>query len=41
MLSEAQLRQRKMRNIAIGLALGVLVILFYAVTIVKLTGGGS
>ena len=37
-LSEAQLRRRRARSIAIGLALGALVILFWAVTIVRLGG---
>ena len=40
-LTEAQRRQRRMRSIAIGLVLGALVVIFYAVTIVKLTGGGT
>ncbi len=34
-LSEQQLRSRRTRSIAIAVALGVLVILFYAVTLVK------
>jgi len=38
-LSEAQLRNRRRRNIAIGLSIGVLVVLFYAITIVKLGPG--
>jgi hypothetical protein len=38
-LTEQQLRRRRARNIAIALALGVLVALFYAVTIVKLGPG--
>lgn len=37
-LTEAQLRRRRARSIAIGLALGALVILFWAVTIVRLGG---
>lgn len=37
-LTEAQLRRRRARSIAIGLALGALVVLFWAVTIVKLGG---
>jgi hypothetical protein len=37
-LTEAQLRRRRARSIAIGLALGSLVILFWAVTIVRLGG---
>ena len=38
-LSPAQLKSRRARNIAIGLAVGFLVVLFYAVTIVKLGPG--
>ncbi len=38
-LTEAQLRSRRARNIAIGLSIGFLVALFYAVTIVKLGPG--
>jgi hypothetical protein len=34
-LTEAQLRSRRHRSIAIALALGVLVVLFFAVTLVK------
>jgi hypothetical protein len=34
-LTEAQLRSRRQRSIAIALALGVLVALFFAVTLVK------
>ena len=34
-LSEQQKRSRRARSIAIALALGALVILFYAVTLVK------
>jgi hypothetical protein len=34
-LTEKQLRARRARSIAIALALGLLVILFYAVTLVK------
>ena len=34
-LTEAQLRSRRHRSIAIALALGVLVLLFFAVTLVK------
>jgi hypothetical protein len=37
-LSPAQARSRRARNIAIGLAVGGLVILFYIVTIAKLGG---
>lgn len=35
-LTPAQLRSRRARNIAIALAVGGLVVVFYAVTIVKL-----
>ncbi len=38
-LTEQEARARRARNIAIGLAIGALVILFYAVTIVKLGPG--
>jgi len=38
-LSEEQLRRRRARSIAIGLALGALALLFYVVTIVKLGPG--
>jgi hypothetical protein len=34
-LTEAQLKSRRQRSIAIALTLGVLVLLFFAVTIVK------
>jgi hypothetical protein len=34
-LTEAQLRSRRHRSVAIALALGVLVLLFFAVTMVK------
>jgi hypothetical protein len=35
-LTPQQLRNRRLRNIAIGLSVGLLAALFYAVTIVKL-----
>jgi hypothetical protein len=35
-LTDRELRSRRARNIAIGLGIGALVVLFYAVTIVKL-----
>ena len=35
--SAAELRSRRSRNIAIGLAIGLLVVLFYVVTIAKFT----
>ncbi len=37
-LNEAQRRRRRGRSIAIAVTLGVLVLLFYAVTIVRLGG---
>ena len=38
LLTPAQKRSRKARNIAIGLSIGLLVVLFYVVTIAKLGG---
>jgi hypothetical protein len=38
-LTESQLRNRRRRNIAIGLAVGFVAILFYVVTIVKVGPG--
>jgi hypothetical protein len=38
-LTERQLRNRKMRNIAIALSVALLVVLFYAITIVKVGPG--
>lgn len=35
-LTPQQIKSRRQRNIAIGLAIGLLVALFYAVTIVKI-----
>ncbi len=35
-LSPAQQRNRRLRNLAIGLAVGFVAVLFYAVTIVKM-----
>ena len=35
-LTPEQARSRRARNVAIGLAIGLLVVLFYAVTIAKL-----
>ena len=37
-LTPQQLRSRKARNVAIGLAVGFMVVLFYVVTIAKLGG---
>jgi hypothetical protein len=38
-LTPQQARNRRLRNIAIGLCIGLLAVLFYAVTIVKLGPG--
>ena len=38
-LTPAQIRNRRMRNIAIGLAVAFLAALFYAITIVKMAPG--
>lgn len=38
-LTPEQARNRRMRNIAIGLAVGFLAALFYAITIVKIGPG--
>lgn len=38
-LSEAQRRNRRLRNIAIGVAVAALAGLFYAITIVKMGSG--
>jgi high-affinity Fe2+/Pb2+ permease len=38
-LTERQLRNRRLRNLAIGLSVGLLAALFYAITIVKLGPG--
>ncbi|MGH6819063.1 MAG: hypothetical protein ACREC1_09870 [Methylovirgula sp.] len=38
-LTPAEIKSRRARNIAIGLVVGLLVLLFYAVTIVKLDPG--
>ena len=38
-LTPAQLRNRRLRNIAIGLAVAFLAALFYAITIVKFAPG--
>jgi hypothetical protein len=40
-LTEEQKRRRRARSIAVGLALGALVLLFYLVTIVKLGPGAA
>jgi len=38
-LTEKQMKSRRNRNIALGLVLAGLVVLFYAITIVKFSGG--
>lgn len=38
-LSPVQLRSRRLRNIALGVAIGVLVVLFYVMTIAKMGAG--
>ena len=38
-LTEQEMRSRRARNIALGLGIAALVVLFYAVTIVKLGPG--
>lgn len=38
-LSPAQQRNRRLRNVALALVIGVLVILFYAITIAKMGAG--
>jgi hypothetical protein len=38
-LTPRQLRNRRLRNLAIGLSVGLLAALFYAITIVKLGPG--
>jgi hypothetical protein len=38
-LTPAQLRNRRLRNIAIGLAVAFVAVLFYAITIVKIGPG--
>ncbi|KRB49961.1 protoheme IX farnesyltransferase [Rhizobium sp. Root708] len=38
-LTDAQRKSRRNRNVALGLVLAGLVILFYAITIVKFTSG--
>lgn len=39
-LTERQKRSRRNRNIALGLVLGALVIIFYAITIIRVVPGG-
>ena len=38
-LTPAQLRNRRLRNLAIGLAVAFVAVLFYAITIVKIGPG--
>ncbi|MDM9623687.1 MULTISPECIES: hypothetical protein [unclassified Rhizobium] len=38
-LTDAQRKSRRNRNVALGLVLAGLVVLFYAITIVKFTSG--
>jgi hypothetical protein len=38
-LTEGQLRNRRCRNLAIGLAVGFVAVLFYVITIVKVGPG--
>jgi hypothetical protein len=40
-LTAAQAKSRRNRNVAIGVVLGVLVVLFYAVTIIKMAPGAT
>jgi len=40
-LTEAQRKSRRNRNVAIGVALAALVVLFYAVTIIKMAPGAT
>ncbi len=38
-LTESQIRNRRRRNLAIGLAVGFMAVLFYVITIVKVGPG--
>ncbi len=38
-MTPAQIRNRRLRNLAIGLAVGFVALLFYAITIVKIGPG--
>lgn len=40
-LNDTQKKSRRGRNIALGVVLAVLVVLFYVVTLVKISGAGS
>ncbi|MBP2547742.1 uncharacterized protein involved in exopolysaccharide biosynthesis [Neorhizobium galegae] len=39
-INEAQKKSRRGRNIALGLVLGALVVIFYVVTLIKISGTG-
>jgi high-affinity K+ transport system ATPase subunit B len=39
-LTERQKRSRRNRNVALGVVLGALVIIFYAITIIRMVPGG-
>lgn len=39
-LTERQKRSRRNRNIALGVVLGALVVIFYAITIIRMVPGG-
>jgi len=39
-LTETQKRSRRNRNIALGLTLAALVVIFYAITIIRMVPGG-
>lgn len=39
-LTPAQAKSRRLRNLAVGLAVGALVVLFYVLTLAKLGGQG-
>ena len=39
-LTPAQVKNRRLRNLAVGLAIGALVVLFYVMTLAKLGGQG-
>ncbi|MDH6266603.1 hypothetical protein M2360_001999 [Rhizobium sp. SG_E_25_P2] len=40
-LTELQRRSRRNRNIALGVSLAALVVIFYAITIIKMTPGAG
>ena len=39
-LTDVQKRSRRNRNIALGVTLGALVVIFYAITIIRMVPGG-